>query len=227
MPRRVIRRRRALRGLGDFESEYYTGAPDDTGEVLPPSPGVFENFKNQFFSALQEFDNAVSTLSLRQQQLAAIQSSAVDAADIAAVQSEYNKISAVNATIQSAQSVVNEISSWIATIRGTFGLNAIRRGLGVLPMVAIPWGLIGVITAATAAIAGVIYSSGSLIDRLTLKAWNDENIRLSQEGKPPLPRPEMVSGGSLFGELSSMAKVAIFGFAAWVLLPVLAEKMRK
>jgi hypothetical protein len=86
-----------------------------------------------------------------------------------------------------------------------------------------------VIVGATVAVSAVVTSSGYLVDKLNLRAWNNENIRRSQQGLPPLPdstKPQSVGGG-LFDGVSNLAKWLAIGFASYMILPSVLKALKK
>lgn len=220
-------KRKQMRGLGDVNVDPSTGAiigyddsdipfdPGDIGTDETPDPGIIQRFKNEFADAVQKLDNAVFAIGPREAQLMQYQTiAAQNPDDYAAWQSEMNKVQTANGVITTAQTAVQQVSSWWASIKDTFGLSGLRA-VGVLPLLAVPWGLIATITAATAAVVAIVYSSGALVDSLALKAWNAENISRSQQGLPPLPKPELVGTGGFFSGLGDLAKFAVVGMIVY------------
>lgn len=228
-----------LSGLGqsvfDDTGGYFDFGGDTTVDWgAAPAPttedtGIIAGFRQRFQDAVNALDAKVTELNDVEARLFNIRMQAdLDEVDAAEWQTQYNKVLAAQSTVQAAQNAVNEVSNWWNGIKSYFtGLAGIKMngmsGLGLLP--AIPWGTIALITAGTAAIAAVIYSANQFIDRMNIKAWNDENIRRSQEGLEPLPKPETSSGPSLFADISDLGKVAIVGFAVFFLLPPLLKRI--
>lgn len=230
-PIQTIRvKKRPLAGLGqsvfDDTGGYFDFGGDTTVDWgTAPAPttedtGIIAGFRQRFQDAVNALDAKVTELNDVEARLFNVRMQAdLDEADAAEWQTQYNKVLAAQSTVQAAQNAVNEVSNWWNGIKSYFGMS----GLGLLP--AIPWGTIALITAGTAAIAAVIYSANQFIDRMNIKAWNDENIRRSQEGLDPLPKPETSSGPSLFADISDLGKVAIVGFAVFFLLPPLLKRI--
>lgn len=220
------RRRRPLRGVSAVSYDPLTGAEiyiDDT-EAAAPSPGIIDRFKIEFNDAVTRFDNAVSLIGLRQQQLAAVEPSQDDS-DYGEWNSEMNKLNAANSTIATVQNAVMEVSSWWNSVKSMFGLAGQKR-LGALPLI-VPWGLIATIGAAAGGLALLVSSSGAVIDKLTRKAWSAEQIRRSQAGLEPLPEPVSVNGGGIFDGITDLGKMLIWGFAAYLILPPLIGALKK
>lgn len=225
---------RTVTGLGDgadsslFDAEYYTGATDYTPNAS--DVGIMQSFANDFNDALARLDAQVLALDEAETRLYAVQPiAAKNPDDLAAWQTEFNKVNAAKSTIQAAKDAAAQAGEWWRSAKSIVGMSGLRRvsmgALAVLP-VAIPWGAVAIITGSVAAIAAVIASVNSLIDRLNMKAWNDENIRRSQQGLAPLPKPE-TSGQSIFGDFSDLGRTLTFAAIAYFLLPPLLERIKK
>lgn len=216
------------------QDTFYQDNPDYVYTPDPNDVGLLQSFINDFQEKVAQLDAQIAALNEAQTRLDSVHDiAAQNPDDLAAWQSEYNKVNAINTTIQAAQSAVAQISDWWQSVKGVVGLSGASRGardllhgaLGVLPF-AIPWGIVATIAGAVAAIAAVVASVNALIDRLNIKNWNDENIRRSQEGLPPLPKPEM-SGQSVFGDLSDMGRTITFAVIAYLLLPPLLKRLER
>src|SRR5574340_744724 len=225
---------KTIRGLGQSVFDDSGGYFDSTGatvdwsqtDTTPSSSdtGIIASFQQKFQDAVNALDAKVTELNDTEAALFAVQLQAsLDSSDQAEWQAQYNKVIAAQPTVQAAQNAVNEVSNWWNGIKSYFTGLAGMAGLGLLP--AIPWGTIALITAGTAAIAAVIASANSFIDRMNRKAWNAENIRRSQEGLEPLPSPEPRATSSIFADVSQLGKVAIVGFIVFFLVPPLLKKL--
>lgn len=221
--------RRRRTGVGDFADEYSTGFFDQYEPPNANDVGLMQSFANDFNAAVARLDAQVIALDTAETKLYEVYSTAQkNPDDLAAWQTEFNKVNAAKSTIQAAQSAVAEVSGWWQSAKSVVGLSGMRRvavgALSALPF-AIPWGSIALITGSAAAIAAVIASANALIDRLNLKAWNDENIRRSQNGLPPLPKPE-TSAQSIFGDLSDLGRTITFAVIAYLFLPPLLKRLK-
>lgn len=238
--------RRVFRGLGDTGDAndpyagsaylgpnsgdtFYTDNPDYVYQPDPNDTGVISQFVAKFNETTAELDAKIADLAAAQQRLLAVQSIAQqNPDDYAEWQSAYDKAAAMNSVIQTAQNSVAQLQDWWASAKSAIGLSGAaglaRAGLGVLPF-AIPWAAIGAIAAVSLSIAAVVETLNRFVDRMNLKAWNDENIRRSQQGLAPLPKPEAYSQ-SIFGDMSSIATAAMYAFIAYLIVPPILEKLK-
>lgn len=222
-------RKRKLGAVFDDTGGYFDDYYDYSETVTPQENSILDDFRQKIVNALAALDAKRNELIVTENRMYDVAAQASqNETDSADWQAHMNKIIAAQTTLDAAQNAANQLSSWWNSIKSTFGLNGLQQrgglaGLGLLP--ALPWSTIGIITGGVAAVAGIIYAANGFIDRMMLKAWNDENIRRSQEGLDPLPKPELTSGDSIFTGATELGKVAIIGFAAFVLLPALVKRL--
>lgn len=240
----VLRILRGLAATGDANdpyagSAYYGTNSGDTfydtnpQYVYQPDPndtGLINQFINKFNDAVAQLDQQIANLQTAQTNLIAVQPIAQqNPADAAQWQAEYDKISAINGTVQTAQSAIAQLNEWWASAKSAIGLSGMRglarQGMGVLPF-AIPWATIAIITAATAAVAAVVASVSALVDSLNRKAWLAENVTRREQGLPPLAPPQP-SGPSIFGDVSDLGRTVLYGVLTYFLLPPLLKRLNK
>jgi hypothetical protein len=208
--------------------------PIDTGATPLPAAntGLLASFQQKFSDAVAQLDAQSAALDQAENDLYAVQLQASkDPADYAEWQNQFAKVNAAISTRDAAKNAVATASSWWNSAKSALGLAGLRPShalgaLGFLPE--IPWATIALITGGAAAIAAVIAAVNSFVDKMNLKAWNEENIRRSQAGEAPLPdssRPAPLSNPSIFSGVTDLSKVIVFGLIAVFVLPVILKRI--
>lgn len=219
--------RRNMRGLGDstdpYSADYVDPYNAEMTAATPQDQGIFANFKQKFSDAVAQLDNASAALDQAENNLYAVQYQAsLDPNDYAEWQDNFAKVNAAISTRDAARGAVATASGWIGNIKSAFGLS----GLGLLPE--IPYATVAIITGGAAAIWAVVQAANAFVDKMNLKAWNDENIRRSQNGQIPLPdstRPVPLSSPSIFAGVTDLSKIIVFGAIAVLILPSLMKRI--
>lgn len=155
-----------------------------------PLAGIFDDFKARYDAAVLEYRNAATALVSAENELWSVADQASkNPEDAQEWQTQMNKIIAMQSTMASVESALGSIADFFSTARNWLGLSGVKNKLGfALP--AIPWSTLAVITGGAAAIWLVADGVVSFVNAMRRKAIDDENIRRSGEGLPPLEYPQ-------------------------------------
>lgn len=204
----------------------------DTSATQLPDPTLLTSFQQKFSDAVGKLDDASNALDNAENNLYAVQVEASkNPDDYAEWQNQFAKVNAAKSTLDAARNAVATATGWWNSAKSALGLAGIPvnnklGALGFLPE--IPWATIALITGSAAAIYAVVQAANSFVDKMNLKAWNDENIRRSQAGETPLPdstRPAPLSNPSIFSGVTDLSKVVVLGLIAVFVLPVILKRI--
>lgn len=176
---------------------------------------LFDSFAEQFNSAVANFDAKAAELTATESELWAVQPGIADSAELMdAWQVQMDRVIGAQVTVENVQGTVATVSGWWQSIRNTLGIAPSSGALGAFAALpAIPWSALAIVAGGAAAIAGVVYSAGKLIDKARLYAWEQQRAAALANGTPEPPRPD-IDGGFLegFGDgLGDTIKWAIGG----------------
>lgn len=137
-------------------------------------------------------------------------------------ESQYNRLFTAQSIVNKAKDAVNAISQWWRDMNAATGGNAAGTLQGLGLAVAIPWSAIGIVSAAVASLAALLYSGSVTMREFRRYALQQENIRRAAEGLPPLVDPYPATDASILGDIGNLAKWGVIAY----LLYVLTERMK-
>lgn len=194
-----------------------SGSMQDWGGDQPSQRelSAAQSFYQSISNKAHALDTQIARLSDMQAQYDAVRASIADNAELVADwQANYNKIILANTVIENARSAINQVASWWQTVSNAVGGANNLQGLGFI--VAIPWGAIGIVSGAVAAVAALVASLGYSLNRYRQYALQQLNAARAAQGLPPISdaSPD-TSGGflsSLGGNLGLILGAAIVYF---------------
>lgn len=170
--------------------------------------GIVDDFRARVDAAIADYQSAGARLAQSESYLYDVASIAQQDEHTAAEwQSNLEKVIAAQSTIEGVESAINSVRGFFNSIGEFFSLSGVKtRPLGfVFP--AVPWALVGLITAGTAAMLVISDSVNSFVDRMS---------------------PGYVPKRSTIGEISDTVKWIIGGAVALMIVPeLLKSRARK
>lgn len=160
--------------------------------------GYFEDtaaeFRDRFNSAVADLDARVAQLAQTESDLWDVQPTVQASGDVAlqsSWQAAMDKVIAMNSSIDSIRSQIQNVASWWAGVASSFGITpgsgGALAGLALFP--AIPWTTVALIVGGTTAIAGVIYAASLVINRARQYQFSQADTASQAAGNGPLVNP--------------------------------------
>lgn len=184
-----------------------------------------ETFKAKYNEVIAKWNDALAALDAERTDFYANQDFAQSDPDLGPQWSALDgKLSMLQSTIDNVSGAATSIVNFLRSVTDGLGITSAGvSGLGILP--AIPWALVGLVAAGSAAVWALAHEVRLFNLDATNKRLAIENIARSQQGLPPLDLvADSSSSGGIFAGLSDVAKWATYAAIAFALLKLLEGK---
>lgn len=197
----------------DISSQSTTPSANIPESEAPVYEGVFSGIMqkaeqldsqvNQLYALIQDYENIYPQIR-------------DNPALLAKWETQYQRLFAAQNVINKAKDAINEVSQWWRDINSATGGNAsgTLQGLGLA--FAIPWGTVGIVSAAVASLAAVLYAGSIAMREFRRYVLQQENIRRAEQGLPPLADPYPASDTSILGDFGNFAKWGVIAYLIYV-----------
>jgi hypothetical protein len=182
-----------------------------------------ESFKAAYASAVAKWNAALSDLDAAYTEFLTHEAEVQDDPEMSARYDDLSgKVNLLQSTIQNVSGAITSVQDFFKSIGSAVGMSG-APGLGLIP--AIPWALVGLVTAGIAGVYVVVNALRGFNLDATNKGIAKTNLQLASEGKPMIPYVTG-SGSGLFDGLSETAKYVAYGLAAWIAYQLIKDSNR-
>lgn len=181
-----------------------------------------ESFKETYRQLIDKWQAAMDALDAAYGEFRGNYDYAQQDAELASKWAELDgKVSLLETTVQGASDAIDGMKNFFSSVGSSIGLSGremTMKGMGILP--AVPWALVGIVTAGIAGIWLVINALRAFNIDVTNRKIAEQNIINSQEGKPSIPYLDLSdsSVGGVFSALPDTAKWAAIGVIGFLLI---------
>lgn len=183
-----------------------------------------DTFRQRYEEGVANWQAALAQLDAAYAEFTANQAFAAQDPQLAARWADLDgKVSFLQGTIETVAGAMQSVQDFFGGVADTLGFSSgsTMQGMGfVLP--AVPWALVGLVTAGAAAVWGVVNQLRGFNVDIANRQIAQQNILNAQNGQPPIPYidlgPPGGGAGGVLSDIGSLVKWGIGGAIALMLI---------